>query len=92
MEKSKKAEAEPKGTEAHKIWNEIKEKPIDMFALPNQVVEKYCRPLFVEPNRLYLVINAASVLPSLESALGEKYSVELSDKYLIVARDSKKNK
>lgn len=92
MEKSKKAEAELKETEAHKIWNEIKEKSIDMFALPNQVVEKYCKPLFIEPNRLYLTISAASVLPSLEASLGEKYSIELSDKYLLVARASKKNK
>jgi hypothetical protein len=79
---------EPK-TEADKIWHEIKEKPIEMFALPNQTVAHYCRPLTIEPTRLYVIPTAASVLPALELALGNKYTVELADKYLIVGRSKK---
>lgn len=77
------------GTEAGKIWNEIKDKNIEMFALPNQKINQYCQPRLVEPTKLYLITNATSVLPSLEAAVGKDYSVELAGKYLIVSRSIK---
>jgi hypothetical protein len=73
-------------TEAGKIWQEIKDKKIEMFALPDQVVEKYCNPISIEPSKLYVIPSAPSVLPALEVALGSKYTVTLAEKYLIVAR------
>ncbi len=89
---NKSVKAEEVKTEAQKIWNEIKEKSVDMFALPNQVVSQYCKPAFIEPGRLYLLVSAASFLPSLETALGEKFTVEIVDKYLVVSRAAKKQK
>jgi hypothetical protein len=77
-------------TEAEKIWNEIKEKSIEMFALPNQKVQKYCKVITIEPTKLYLIPSAASVLPALELALGDRYSVEVVDKYLAVSRNKNK--
>lgn len=73
-------------TVAGQIWNEIKDKRLDMFALPDQMVHNYCHPKFVEPSKLYLLISASSTLPVLESALGNKYVVELMDKYVVVSR------
>lgn len=73
-------------TEASKIWNEIKDKDILMFALPNQKVSDYCSPVVVEPTKLYLLVTVSSVTPSLESAIGNKYSVDLVNKYTVVSR------
>lgn len=73
-------------TVAGQIWNEIKDKRLDMFALPDQRVHHYCHPRFVEPSKLYLMVTATSTLPCLEAALGNEYVVELMDKYVMVAR------
>lgn len=81
---SKKVETEK--TEADKIWDEIKDKKIDMFALPDQIVSQYCDPAIVEPSKLYLRTTASSTLPSLEAAIGKNYAVELVDKYVVVSR------
>jgi hypothetical protein len=74
------------GTEAGKIWDEIKDKPIEMFALPEQKISHYAAPAMVEPSKLYLVTRATSVLPSIETAVGKQYTVELMDKYVVVSR------
>lgn len=75
-----------KDTVAGQIWNEIKDKNIEMFALPNQVIGMHCHPIAVEPSRLFLVANSTAVLPSLEMAVGNKYTVEQADRFIIVAR------
>lgn len=74
------------GTEAGKIWSEIKDREINMFALPNQKVNSYCKPVFVEPTKLYLLTTASSVLPALEETLNKEFVVELVDKYTVVSR------
>lgn len=74
------------GTEAGKIWSEIKDRTIEMFSLPNQKVNQYCSPRFIDPEKLYLLTTATSVLPSLETALGANFIVELADKYTVVSR------
>lgn len=73
-------------SESSKIWNEIKDKEIFMFALPSQKVSDYCKPVTVEPSKLYLLTTASSVLPSLEAAIGRNYVVEVLDKYTVVSR------
>lgn len=75
-----------KGTVAGEIWDEINGKNIEMFALPNQVVSMHVHPVFIDPSKLYLTLNSTAVLPSLESAIGNKYTVELADKFVVVAR------
>ncbi len=74
------------GSEAGAIWQEIKNKDIEMFALPGQKVHMHCHPTPVEPTRLYLLTNSTAVLPSLEAAVGKAFTVELADKFVIVAR------
>lgn len=75
-----------KETVAGEIWNEIKDKTIEMFALPDQVVSMHCHPVPVEPSRLFLLANSTAVLPSLEAAIGKKYAVELAGQFITVAR------
>jgi len=76
-------------TQAEEIWNEIKDKSIDMFSLPNQKVSQYCQPKNIDPTKCFLVASSSSVLPSLEVAIGNKYSVEVMDKYLVVSHSVK---
>lgn len=74
------------GTPAGQIWNEIKDLSIEMFALPEQVVHMYCNPVIIDPSKLYLLMTSSAVLPSLETAVGKKFNVELADKFVIVTR------
>jgi len=74
------------GTEAGAIWNEIKEKTIQMFALPDQRILDHAAPTPVEPTKLYLLTRSTSVLPAIESAVGGNYTVELADRFVVVAR------
>lgn len=77
-------------TVADLIWDEIKDFKINMFALPDQTVSKFCNPIKVEPTKLYLKLTASAVLPSLEEAISPKFSVERTDYYIIVSHSIKK--
>jgi hypothetical protein len=74
------------GTEAGKIWDEIKNRPIDMFAIPGQVVSQHAFPSNIDHTKLYLTAKATSVLPALETALGSNYVVELAGRFVTVSR------
>lgn len=74
------------GTEAGSIWNEIKNKTIDMFALPDQKISDHAAPTPVEPSKLYLITRSTSALPAIETAVGKSYTVELADRFVVVAR------
>jgi hypothetical protein len=71
---------------AAEIWAEIKDKEILMFALPDQRVHQHALPVKIEPSKLYLRTTSPAVLPSLETAIGKKFNVELVDKFVIVTR------
>src|SRR5258706_6547275 len=70
----------PVQTEAQKIWEEIKNLPINMFGLPNQIVSEHCNFVLIEPTKLYLTIKSGTVLPALESAVAPNFEVERADK------------
>lgn len=61
-------------TVAEKIWDKIKNVPIDIFALPNQVVQMHViRDARLEkaiPDAVHLRLKSAAVLPALEESLG----------------------
>lgn len=77
---------EPKKmTLAETIWNNIKNKNLEMFALPKQMVNMYCEPIAIEPTKLYLTFTVSAVLPALETALKDLYSVERVDRYIVVS-------
>ena len=77
-------------TVADKIWNDIKDERLEMFALPDQFVRMYCEPISIEPTKLYLKFTVAAVLPALEIALDGLYKVELVNKYICVSLLEKK--
>ena len=70
---------------AEKIWDEIKDKQVNMFALPNQSISKYLTPSPVEPNKLYVTFTVTSILPALENALGSAYKVETAGRFLAIS-------
>jgi hypothetical protein len=73
-------------TVSQKIWDEIKNKKIDMFSLPDQTVTMHCSPMFIDPSTLYLTYKASSVITQLEESLGAKYKVSIDGKYISVAK------
>lgn len=84
----------PQQSEAERIWEEIKNLPIQMFGLPGQVIAQHAAPFSIEPSKLYLTIRSSATLPSLESALNEgfekrmcgSFTVEQADRFVVVAR------
>lgn len=76
----------PVKSEADKIWEEIKNLPIQMFGLPDQFVVQHVTPVPVEPTNLYVTIRSTAALPSLEAAIAPAFTVELADKFVIIKR------
>lgn len=76
----------PVKTDAERIWEEIKDLPIQMFGLPGQLVSMHCTPVPIEPTRLYVTIRSSATLPSLEAAVAGRFNVEQADKWVIVTR------
>jgi hypothetical protein len=80
------------GTEAGRIWDDIKDREIFMFALPNQVVSQHAKPVLIDPSILHLILVSSAALPSLEEAVGRSdprrkivsYQVELTDRFVVV--------
>jgi hypothetical protein len=74
-------------TLTQKIWDDIRNVKLNMFSLNNQFVHGYYKPLFVEPNRLYLVgaTTATAALPALEEAISPRYQVEQAERFVIVS-------
>lgn len=74
MTTRKKAESKAEPTEAQKIWDKICNLPIELYALPNQVVSQHvAREEKLEravPDALHLILKSAAVLPALEESLG----------------------
>lgn len=74
-------------TESSKLWDQIKNVKLDLYALPNQFVHLHCKP-FLDLNKkdLYMTIKSSAVLPALEEALKQDFVVEQANKYIIVKR------
>jgi hypothetical protein len=77
---------EKKASTAETIWNDIKDRNIDMFALSGAKVSDYCKPVEIDPSRCFLLFKASAVLPALEAAVAGKYDIEIADRYIIVSK------
>jgi len=75
-----------KKNEADKIWEEIKGKPINMFALPNQRVIDHLDKINVPGDVLYVRLASGATVVSLEEAIGKEYELEQVDNYTIIRR------
>ena len=82
----KKIEKKAEATESDKIWAEIEELPIDMFALPDQKIKNHVQRVKVTPTEVYLKLKSTSVVASLEAALGRRFELEMAEGYVIVRR------
>lgn len=67
------------------IWNEIENMPLQMFGLPGQTVAMHCTPVPIEPSKLYVSIRSQATLPALETALSDRFIVEMVDKWVAIA-------
>jgi hypothetical protein len=83
-------------TNATKLWLRIKELPIDLFALPEQTVEMYCRYVPIDPEKVFVLIKSSAVLPALEQALyrlklgpNEIWDIEQAAPYTVISTKSK---
>jgi hypothetical protein len=79
-------------TEGDKIWNEIKDKEVMMFAIPNQFVEQYCDPVPLDPTKCFLRFKVSAFIPALEEAIGAnkknaKYNLEVQNDLIIISRN-----
>ena len=80
-------------TEGDKIWDEIKNKEVLMFAIPNQIVNKYCEPIPLDPSKCFLKYKVSAFIPALEVAIGanqknSKYNLEVQGDYIVVSRNN----
>lgn len=79
--------------EADVIWNEIKDLPIDVYAVDFQVVSDHVKKVDFPGKQLYIKLATSGVLPALETTLnnmrltqGRRYEVELGDGFVLVKR------
>lgn len=72
-------------TAAEKMWSDIQNLTLDIFALPGQSVKDHCSPVSLDPNKCYLEVKSPAVLPALESAVGNKYAVEKVDRFIVLS-------
>ena len=78
-----------KKTESDVLWEEVKNLPINIFSLPNQKVGAYLQK-FKHPGLLCVKPSGGAVLPALEEALGDKYTLEVNDMFWIIRKVSGK--
>lgn len=83
----------PQSTESDFMWEELRYLPIEMFALPNQVVENHIERVGGVPDALYLRPKSPAALPAFVDLVSRlvagklpKYQVEETDLYIIVKR------
>lgn len=72
--------------ESDQIWEEIKDLPISIYALPNQKVSDHIEKLPVPGNTLYVRLLSSAAISALEPALGNKYEIEQADQYTLIKR------
>jgi hypothetical protein len=83
------AETMVEKTEADIIWNDIKNLDLNLYALKNQFVSLHCKPMQVEPTKLYLEFDSyrkGIILPALEELVKNTYNVEQVDRFLVVSK------
>jgi hypothetical protein len=82
---------EKKVIDSDLIWDEIKGRKLDIFALDGQTVEKYFSKKAALPESLILKYKVSGAIPSLEESLKDTFDIELLDGgYVSVSRVQKK--
>jgi hypothetical protein len=68
-----------------KVWDEIKDKDIDVFAMTAKVSD-FCEYMDIDPNKCYIKCKATATLPALETALGAGFQCTAVEKYILVEK------
>jgi thioredoxin-like negative regulator of GroEL len=72
--------------DAKKIWEELKDHQLNLFALPDQIVKDHATPVPISEQDLYLTLKSPAVLIALEELAGKKYTVDKVDRFAIIRR------
>ncbi len=75
--------------EAAKIWEEIRYVELDLFGLPDQTVEKHCKPAAIASDVLYVTIDVSAAFAALDVALSKNFTIESVSKWYTIARKVK---
>ena len=88
MKKNSETESASALSTADKIWEEIADKPLEIFALPAQIVKDHVQRLVGDPNVLTLKLNSSAVVTALENALNpNQYCFEQTQNgYVLIKR------
>lgn len=71
-----------------KIWNQIKDIDLELFALPGQTVEKHASPVLdMSKTELHLLLKTSAALPVLEEVV-RKFGlvVDRKEKFVVVKK------
>lgn len=82
---------ETKKTVADEIWAEIKDKTIEMYALPGQTVADHVTRKVVPGELVFLKPKSPAVIASLQEAIGKDYICNVLDGGTITVERTKKN-
>lgn len=72
-------------TPSEQIWEDIKDKDIDVFAFKSKV-HKFCEYMDIDEKKCYVVCKASAALPALEVTLGNEYTCTLVEKYVVIEK------
>jgi len=83
------------------IWNRIKDKPVNYYALKDITVEGVCTPMNIDPDVLYVGLKGPAALMSIEEVLNmdvmknfedetvPRYLIEMKTKYAMISVNPK---
>lgn len=77
-------------TEAQKMWEEIKNLRINMYAIPNQTIEGHVTRFEGDPRVLYLRPKTSAVIVALEEVLAGHFDIEQTEANFICVTRTKK--
>lgn len=84
--------------ESDQIWEEIKNLPLDVFALGKAKVQDHVFKIDLKGTDLYLKLSSSAVLPALESSIsnqyltrGKRYQIEPAEGFVVVKRYTDKS-
>jgi hypothetical protein len=77
---------EKKKFESDKIWEEVKDLPIEMFSLPNQKISDHVTKIALPGKVVTVKLKSSSVITSLDYALSNKYDVVQGELYTTIGR------
>jgi hypothetical protein len=86
------ASAKKEKTRSDVIWDQIKDLPVEIYALPNQTLSQHVERLEVAEDLVHLKPKSPAILPAMEEALGkvklargEKFDVAPQQNFIVIS-------